>query len=130
MSHVSSPMSIKIFISLLTAIILFHLGIVFKFIPYNIAWGGRLQNDSQMYVFEAFSILVNLFLIWILLMKGNMVSYKFSDRFIRIVLWMFLVLFVLNTIGNIFAVTTFEKFFAVLTGLSAVLILKILNSKF
>lgn len=121
-------MSIKIFISLLTAIILFHLGIVFKFIPYNIAWGGRLHNDAEMYVFEGISILINLFLVWILLMKGNMVSYKFSDRIIRITLWMFFVLFILNTIGNIFAVTTFEKFFAVLTGLFAVLLWKIIKS--
>ncbi len=120
-------MSIKIFLSLLIAIILFHISIMVKIIPYHIAWGGRLQSDIQMYVFEAFSILVNLFLVWILLMKGNYVSYKFPDRFIRIVLWIFLVLFILNTIGNIVAVTTFEKFFAGVTGLFAVILWVILR---
>lgn len=123
-------MTIKIFISLLTVITLFHICILLKFIPYNIAWGGRLQNDTEMYVFEGISILVNQFLVLILMMKANIFPFKFSEGFIRKTLWIFLVLFILNTIGNIFAVTTFEKFFAVITGLFAVLILKILNSKF
>ena len=114
--------SIKIFLGLIAAVILFHICIIAKVIPYDIAWGGRLTNDTEMYVFETISIFINVFLSWILLMEGNFIKFKFSSKTIHIILWVFFGLFVLNTIGNIFAKTNFEKFFAVLTGLSAILI--------
>ena len=114
--------SIKIFLGLLTAVILFHICIIAKIIPYDIAWGGRLKNDTEMYVFEIISIFINVFLTWILLMEGNFIEFKFSSKTIHIILWVFFGLFVLNTIGNILAKTNLEKFFAVLTGRFAILI--------
>ncbi len=121
--------SIQILLTLLIAIIFFHVSVIVKLVPYNIAWGGRLQNDSQMYVFEALSILINLFLGMILLMKGNYLKFQFKNKTINIILWIFLALFLLNTVGNIFAKTNFEKSFAILTFILAILIWKILNAK-
>ena len=121
--------TIKIFLGLLFAVILFHIFIIIKIIPYNITWGGRLQNDNEMYVFESISILINVFLSWILLMKGNFSNYKFPIRAINIILWIFFAIFVLNTIGNLLAKTFFENFFAILTGLFAVLLWNILIPK-
>lgn len=120
---------LKIFLGLLLAVILFHMCIIFKIIPYHIAWGGRLTNDSEMYVFESISILINLFLLLVLLMKGDMIAFKFSDKALSIILWVFFAIFILNTIGNILAKTYFEKFFALLTGLSAFLIWNIVANK-
>jgi hypothetical protein len=124
-----SKYSIRIYLGLLLAVILFHLCIITKIIPYDITWGGRLTNDTEMYVFEAISILINVFLSWVLLMKGNLVKHKFSNKVVNIILWIFFAIFVLNTIGNIFAKTTFEKLFAILTGLSAILIWNIVMKK-
>ena len=121
--------AIKIFIGLLFAVILFHLCIITKIVPYDITWGGRLTNDTEMYVFETISILINVFLSWVLLMKGNFVKYKFSNKVVNIILWIFFAIFILNTIGNVFAKTFFEKFFAILTGLSAILIWNIIKDK-
>jgi hypothetical protein len=121
--------SINIMLGLLAAVILFHIAIIAKVIPYNIAWGGRLQNDQEMYVFEAVSILINAFLGLVLLMKANYIKFRFREKAINIILWIFLVLFVLNTIGNLFAKTNFEKSFAVLTFVFAILIWMILKSK-
>ena len=114
-------------LGLLAAVILFHIAIIAKVIPYNIAWGGRLQNDQEMYVFEAVSILINAFLGLVLLMKANYIKFRFREKAINIILWIFLVLFVLNTIGNLFAKTNFEKSFAVLTFVFAILIWMILK---
>jgi hypothetical protein len=119
--------TIKIFIAFLFAIILFHLCIITKIIPYDITWGGRLTNDIEMYFFETISILINLFLCWVLLMKGNFVKYKFPNQVVNIILWIFFAIFILNTIGNIFAKTLFEKQFAFLTGLFSLLLLVILK---
>lgn len=119
--------AIKIFIGLLFAVILFHLSIITKIVPYDITWGGRLQNDTEMYVFETISIIVNLFLSWVLLMKGNHIKYKFPSQVINIILWIFFAIFILNTIGNIFAKTFFEQQFAFLTCFFAILLWIILK---
>jgi len=114
-------------VGLLFAVILFHLCIITKIVPYDIAWGGRLTNDTEMYVFETISILINTFLSWVLLMKDNFVTYKFPNRVVHVILWIFFALFILNTIGNIFAKTLFEKQFAFLTGFFSILLLIILK---
>lgn len=119
--------AIKIFIGLLFVIILFHLSIITKIVPYDITWGGRLQNDTEMYVFETISILINVFLSWVLLMKGNFVKYKFPNQVINVILWIFFVIFILNTVGNIFAKTFFEQQFAFLTGFFSIFLLIILK---
>lgn len=121
--------SINILLGLLAAVIFFHLAIIFKMVPYDIAWGGRLKSDSEMYVFETISILINLFLGLILLMKGGYIKSVINRKIIDIILWAFVVIFILNTIGNIFAKTILEKSFAGLTFFSAILIWRVLRKK-
>jgi hypothetical protein len=119
--------AIKTMLFLLVAVVLFHLSIVLKIVPYEITWGGRLKNDSEMYVFESISILINLLLITILLIKGKYLRELVSMKIVDIALWIFFVLFGLNTIGNIFAETNFEKYFTILTLGFSVLIWIILR---
>lgn len=119
----------KIMIGLLAIIILFHFCIIFKIIPYDIAWGGRLKNDTQMYIFEIFSIVMNGLLITVLLLKADYLKHKISEKVLDVILWFFLILFALNTVGNLFAKTNFEKFFAILTLMFALLIWIILRKK-
>ena len=122
-------MSIKLLIGLLTLVILFHGCIMAKIIPYDIAWGGRLENDTQMYIFESVSILINAFLITVLLLKANYIHHRFSDKWLHGILWVFQLLFILNTVGNILAKTNFEKFFAILTFAFAMLLWIILKKE-
>jgi hypothetical protein len=121
--------AINIMLGLLSMVIFFHLFIIIKIIPYEIAWGGRLQTDEQMYVFETISILINLMLCFILLMKGRYIKFRYKEKTLNIVLWIFLILFILNTVGNLFAQTSFEKLFAILTLIFAFLICRILPPK-
>ncbi len=118
----TSKKILKILIVTYSIITVFHGCILLKIIPYDITWGGRLQNDQEMYVFETASIAINLFLIWILLMKGDFVKFKFPIKVIHAILWIFVVVFTLNTVGNIFAKTLFEKAFTLLTLGSALAI--------
>jgi hypothetical protein len=114
---------------LVAAIMLFHLSIILKIVPYEITWGGRLKNDSEMYVFEMISILINLILGLTLLIKGSYIKQIVSLKIVTITLWIFLILFGLNTIGNVFAKTNFEKIFTVLTLSSSILLWIILKGK-
>ena len=129
MKKMSLRIAVKIMISLVVAVTLFHLSIILKIIPYEITWGGRLQNDSEMYVFEIISITINIFLGLNLLIKGGYIKQVISLRIVNITLWIFLILFGLNTIGNIIAKTYFEKSFALLTLVSSILIWIILKAK-
>lgn len=122
-----SKYAVKIMLVLLTMVILFHLCIIIKVIPYEITWGGQLKSDTEMYIFETVSILINLFLSLVLLMKGDFIKHKFSNKAVSIILWVFFLLFVLNTIGNLFAKTSFEKSFTILTLIFAILIWHILR---
>ena len=116
----------KIYIStllLISALVtVFHLLILVRLIPYEITWGGNLKTVEEMYVFETLSILINLFFVFILLQKGEYIRYVMGRKTVNIILWIFFVLFTLNTIGNLFAETNFEKYFTLLTLLSSVLI--------
>jgi len=114
--------AIRLLLILNTAVLLFHICIVAKIIPYDIAWGGRLKSDPEMYVFEAISILINLLFSFILLLRGRLIEPILSGKVVHVMLWIFFVIYVINTIGNLFAVTAFEKYFAILTFMFAVLI--------
>ena len=108
---------------LLSALVtVFHVLILIRLIPYEITWGGNLKTVEEMYVFETLSILINLFFAFILLQKGEYIRYVMGRKTVNMILWIFFVLFVLNTIGNLFAKTNFEKFFTLLTLTSAILI--------
>lgn len=119
----------NIMLGIIGLVTLFHLALMLKIIPYDIAWGGRLTNDSEMYVFESVSIIINLFLGFTILIKGNYVKQMLSKKTVNIILWVFVVLFALNTVGNILAKTDFEKYFTILTLSSSILILIILTAK-
>src|SRR5690606_17241896 len=107
--------AIKIFLGVLSLVLLFHFLILFKVIPYEITWGGRLRNDTEMYIFETASIAINIFIIWVLLMKAAWVRYRFHEKVISFLLRFFLFLFTLNTIGNLFAATSLERMFSGIT---------------
>jgi len=124
---VSSKTAIKIMLWVLLAVILFHLSIILKIVPYEITWGGRLKNDSEMYVFETISIVINLFLCFILFIKGKFIREFLSMKIVNISLWIFVIIFGLNTVGNILAKTNFEKFFTLVTLTSAILLWIILR---
>lgn len=108
-------LAIKLMLWLIGVIILLHSAILMKIIPYNITWGGRIENNIEMYVFEIMSILINLFLVVLLLLRGRYLSFFIPMKVVNILLWAFLFLFGINTLGNIFAETTFEKSLSLLT---------------
>lgn len=118
--------AIKMMLWLLVAVILFHLSILLKIVPYELTWGGRLTNDFEMYVFETISVLVNLFLFTLLVIKGNYWKEFIPLKIVDIFLWVFAALFALNTLGNILAKTAFEKSFAAITLVSSFLLCYIL----
>ena len=120
---ISKRTALKIMLILLSLVVLFHLLIIFQVVPYEIVWAGRLRTVDEMYAFEATSILINLLLIGVLLFKGKYFSHRIPEALLNVLLWLFVVVFSLNTVGNLLAKTQFERVvFTPLTFISAVLI--------
>jgi len=111
---------------LLGLIIVFHLLVVFQIIPFTIVWGGRLKNVTEMLRFEMASVFINAFLMATIATKSRYINFNISPKLIAIVLWLFIGLFFLNTIGNLLAKMTFETIvFTPLTFILAILCLRI-----
>jgi len=120
---------IRLSITILSLIIVFHLGIIVKVIPYDIAWGGRLKDDNDMYVFELISVFVNLILVAILMIKQGRLKIQLKQKIVNAILWVFLFVLILNTVGNLLSKRTFERVFSVATLVLALLIWNIVKKQ-
>jgi hypothetical protein len=121
----TNSLAVKLLLGISVFVVLLQFFILLKLIPYDITWGGRLETDEQMYTFVSLGILINSFFIFTLVQKGEFIKPIFSSKIIAIILWIFFGLFILNTIGNLFAKTFIEKGFALITGLNSFLLWRI-----
>jgi hypothetical protein len=92
-----------------SAMIGFHLLVLSGIIPFEIVWGGRLQNRQQMISFELISILINVIMLAVMAIYAGYVKVRISSVVINGVLWIMFVMFFLNTIGNLFSHNDLEK---------------------
>lgn len=127
---ISFKVAILLFLILLSLVLIFHFLVILKIIPYNIVWAGKIENDAQMNLFESISILINFILLTAILVKGNILRLKINRIIIQVILYLFVVIFALNTVGNLFAKMSLETYiFAPLTFISAFLCLRIALEK-
>jgi len=120
--RISFKVSVQIVTALNIVVIIFHGLVLVQIIPFDVVWGGRLSNLDEMRVFETVSIMVNAFLISIVSIKAGRLKLRLPLKLINGILWMFIVLFTLNTIGNLNAINSLEMMIATpLTALLATL---------
>lgn len=104
----------------------YHALIVTGIIPYKYVWGGRLTSLSQMYVSEAISVSMLLFIVAVVYVS---VWPKISETLRKVLsaaLFIIAGLMLLNTVGNFFAVQIQEKLiFTPLTFFSAIFAFRI-----
>jgi len=127
---ISKRIALKLMTGLLSLVLIFHLCVLFEVISYKIVWAGKLNSKEEMYVFEAVSILINFFLIIVLCIKFQNIKKSETNRIINIIIWVFVFLFALNTLGNIFAENLIEQILGtLLTFISATLCWIIVKKK-
>jgi hypothetical protein len=101
-----------------------------QIIPYAIIWAGKISSANEMCKLEVISISVNSLVILILLLKAGYIHNKIPRKILNKIIWLFVLLFSLNTIGNLFAESQFELyFFAPLSFILAILCLRIVIDK-
>lgn len=115
-------------ISIFVLILIFHILIITGKIPYTIVWGGRLQSKLDMYRFESVSILLNSIFLLAVLLKMEIIKLKISLKTINIILWLMILLFFVNTIGNLFSINFWERIIftplTLLLGVSSFILVK------
>lgn len=89
----SKKIAIKIMFGLLGAVLIYHFLIFFEFIPYDKVWAGRLKSVEEMKTFETFSILVNVFMITVMIIKYQNLQNQNPNRIIDILIWVFALFF-------------------------------------
>lgn len=94
---------------LLSIFLVFHFLVMLGVIPFEIVWGGRLTDRSQMLRSETVSVIVNLIMIAIVAIKANVLQVELPQVFIKVILWLMFLLFLLNTLGNVFSLNKFEQ---------------------
>ncbi|KYG83115.1 hypothetical protein AWW67_06750 [Roseivirga seohaensis] len=122
---VATNLSLVIF-SLLA---LFHLAIIigivlFHYAPIEFLWGGRMETKNQLLGFEFISFFVTTLSIMAVLIHSNRTKAPKLKNTARICLWVLFIIFVLNTLGNALAETSFEKSFSIVTAILAILCLR------
>ncbi|MFZ1806152.1 MAG: hypothetical protein WAU36_02965 [Cyclobacteriaceae bacterium] len=133
-SIISYRNALRITLIIAGLLVVFHLSIImgmllFDFAPVAYLWGGRMETPSQLLQFEIVSLLVALLFFVLVLIKSGRINLPALKGFAHVTMWLFFVLFLLNTVGNVIAKTTFEKSFALVTGLLAFLLLRIAIEK-
>lgn len=111
-------------------LILFHLAIIigiafFDYAPLDFLWGGRMTTAAQLLQFEFISLLVAVACFFLVLVKAKRVHLPRLMGIASVGMWLLFGLFLLNTVGNKVAKTTFEQYFAVVTLLLAFLCLRL-----
>jgi hypothetical protein len=122
--------ALSFLLTLLSSVFIFHFLVMLKIIPYTIVWAGKIENDTQMYQFESVSVLINVILFSAILIKSKIVRWNVNPKIIQVILYIFVAIFALNTIGNLFAKMNLETYiFTPLTFISAFLCLRIALEK-
>lgn len=127
---ISENLAIKGILIILSLVVLFHLCVLVGFIPPEIVWGGRISDRSELVKMEIISVLINLLMLQIVMVRAGYFKIKINPMIIKIALWAMAILFLLNTIGNIFSKNDFERIaFTPLTLLLAFLCFRLAINK-
>ena len=128
-NFISENLAIKSILIILSLVVLFHICVLVGIVPPEIVWGGRVSDRSELKM-EIISILINLVMLQIVMVRAGYFKIKINPMIIKIALWAMAILFLLNTIGNIFSKNDFEKFaFTPLTLILAIFCIRLAISK-
>src|SRR4051812_34308550 len=93
-----ATVGIKIILSL---IIIFHLLVISRIIPFDLVWGGNIPDKNKLWLMESISIAINLLMLLFVCAYSGIIRMKINSIVIKVGFWIMFALFVLNTLGNI-----------------------------
>ena len=126
----SKKVALIIMFFILGTVVIFHFLIFKEKIPYDKVWAGKLNSVEEMKSFETFSILLNVFMLVVLFIKYKQLQREERNKVVDILIWVFVVFFALNTLGNLFAQSMIELILgSLLTLISSILCFIIVKNR-
>ena len=104
----------------------FHALVLAGVVPHDYVWGGNIQSESQMWVMESTSLLLNLIMAFVMIVRYRQITRNRKNAFVAVLIWLMVVLFGLNTVGNILAEEWLEKL--IFTPITLVLVILCLRA--
>jgi hypothetical protein len=130
MDFISVRTAAIVALALMGAVVLFHLLVIVGVFPKTIVWGGRITDPQQVIRMEVVSILILLVAAAVFVFRCRSVATGAPSLLWAIATWALVGLFAINTVGNLFARTPFERFaMTPLTLLLALLALRLALEK-
>lgn len=121
MSHKISDKTIGVILAIFSSFgLVLGLLAVTGIISTKYVWGGKVTEHSQLIKYELVTLVINLFILWVIAMRVGFMKNRLNTKVLRAVLIVLMLIMLLNTIGNLFAQTMFEKMLAIPTLISAI----------
>ena len=116
----------KILMGLLVLLMVMHVLILARVIPYEVVWGGSIKDETQLYVFEISALIINGLFFIITAIKLGHIRAPGLWRVADIGMWIVFAYFAMNVIGNLSSGVSWEKLlFAPLSIVLALLSLRV-----
>jgi len=96
-------------VMLFAAITVFHALVLLGFIPTTIVWGGRPNTKQDIIKLEIISITLNILLLLFSVSNLKLWLKPLPYLLNKVILAVFSLLFMLNTLGNMYAKTNLER---------------------
>lgn len=110
---ISTRLAGNILLVALGLLFVFHILVLFRVLPADIVWGGRIQGVPENFVtLEASALLVTLFFILIITAKLGYIQAGRLSGVVNIGVWLIFVFLLLNTLGNLASGVSFENLIA------------------
>ena len=84
---ISDRFFLRAIIISLSALIAFHGMVLTGIVPFEIVWGEKIKNASQMYKLETISIIVNVLMLLICSIKAGNIKAAVNEKVINFLRW-------------------------------------------
>lgn len=127
---ISERLSGYVLIIFLLLISMLHFLILLRIVPYDLVWGGKIQDPSSVFLFEMISLFMSIAFILIIATKIGYIKTNKFNKTVHVGIWFITAYFLLNSIANFASEVYVEKmFFAPLTVLMTLFALRLAIKK-
>ncbi len=116
----------KVLMGLLALLIVMHVLLLARVIPYEVVWGGNIKDESQLNVFETTALIITAIFLIVVAIKLGYIEAPRLKRAADLGMWIVFAYFAMNIIGNLTSEVSWERLiFIPLSAVVALLSLRV-----
>lgn len=99
----------KVLMVLLALLIVMHILLLLRVIPYDLVWGGNIEEASLLVVYETSALVITGIFLLVVALKLGYLEVPRLRRAANISMWVVFAYFAMNIISNLTSGVTWEK---------------------